>query len=479
MTLDHDACYRALATHDARFDGRFFVGVRSTGIYCRPVCTVRAPRKENCRFYPSAAAAEAAGFRPCLRCRPELAPGFAAVDASARIVQAALGMIDDGFLEHRGIEQLAARIGVTSRHLRRVFEAELGVAPVEYAQTQRLLLAKRLLTDTALPVTDVAFASGFASVRRLNALFRARYRMPPSRLRERRAGTVPGTLSFALAFRPPYAWDEMLEYLSARALGGVEACEGRRFRRTLAIAHRGTTNSGWIEVRPVPRKACFELRVSASLARVVPQVLARVRHALDLGADPVAIAGALGPLAEAVPGLRVPGAFDGFELAVRAVVGQQVSVAAATTLLGRVARRFGAPLDDAPAGLDRTFPAAIVFAALAPAELCAVGLTPARARTIVALAIQVTAGLDLSPSALPRETLDRLAAIPGIGPWTTQYVALRALGLPDAFPHTDLGVMKALSETQPARVLARAEAWRPWRGYAAMHLWRRLTRTSP
>ena len=478
MTLDHDACYRALATHDARFDGRFFVGVRTTGIYCRPVCTVRSPRKENCRFYPSAAAAEAAGFRPCLRCRPELAPGFAAVDASARIVQAAIGMIDDGFLENRGIDELAGRIGVTSRHLRRVFEAELGVAPIEYAQTQRLLLAKRLLTDTALPVTDVAFASGFASVRRLNALFRARYRMPPSRLRERRAEVVPGTLSFALAFRPPHAWEAMLHYLSARAIDGVEAVDGRRFRRTLAIAHRGATHAGWIETWPAPRKALFELRVSASLARVVPQVLARVRHVLDLGADPQAIAGALGSLAEAEPGLRIPGAFDGFELAVRAVVGQQVSVAAATTMLGRIARRFGAALDGAPTGLDRTFPQAGVVAALAPAELHAIGLTPARARTIVALATEVTHGLDLSPSAPAFETLERLAAVPGIGPWTVQYVALRALGLPDAFPHTDLGVMKALSETQPARVLARAEAWRPWRGYAAMHLWRRLARTS-
>ena len=479
MTLDHDACYRALAAHDARFDGRFFVGVRSTGIYCRPVCAVRSPRKENCRFYPSAAAAEAAGYRPCLRCRPELAPGFAAVDASARIVQSAIGMIDDGFLEDRGIEDLAGRIGVTSRHLRRVFEAELGVAPVEYAQTQRLLLAKRLLTDTALSVTDVAFASGFASVRRLNALFRTRYRMPPSRLRERRAETVPGTLAFALAFRPPYAWEAMLQYLSERAIPGVEACDGRRFRRTLAISHRGAAHAGWIEAWPAPRKALFELRVSASLARVVPQVLARVRHALDLGADPQAIAGTLGPLAETEPGLRIPGAFDGFELAVRAVVGQQVSVAASTTLLGRLARRFGTPLPDAPAGLERTFPGADVIGALTPDELGAIGLTPARARTIVALATAVTAGLDLSPTASARRTLDLLGAIPGVGPWTLQYVALRALGLPDAFPHTDLGVMKALSETQPARVLARAEAWRPWRGYAALHLWRRLARTSP
>ena len=479
MTLDHQACYRALATHDARFDGRFFVGVRSTGVYCRPVCTVRAPRPENCRFYPSAAAAEAAGFRPCLRCRPELAPGFAAIDASARIVQAAIGLIEDGFLEARGIEDLAARIGVGSRHLRRVFEAELGVAPVDYAQTQRLLLAKRLLTDTALPVTEIAFASGFASVRRLNALFRSRYRMPPTRLRERRDEALPGTLAFALAFRPPYAWEAMHDYLAARAIAGVEACTGRRFLRVLAIAHRGTRHAGWIEAELAPRKPLLRLTVSASLARVVPQVLARVRHAFDLGADPQAVDQALGPLAATAPGLRIPGAFDGFELAVRAVVGQQVSVAAATTILGRIAERFGQPLDGAPAGLRRTFPAAADVVALPASDLAAVGLPKARARTILALATAVASGLDLSPAAPPAATLARLAAIPGIGPWTVQYVALRALGMPDAFPHADLGIGKALSETQPARVLARAEAWRPWRGYAAFHLWRRLARTTP
>jgi AraC family transcriptional regulator of adaptative response / DNA-3-methyladenine glycosylase II len=479
MTLDDNACYRALSTHDARFDGRFFVGVRSTGIYCRPVCTVRAPRRENCRFYPSAAAAEAAGFRPCLRCRPELAPGFAAVDASARIVQAAIGLVEDGFLDGRGIEDLARRIGVGSRHLRRVFEAELGVAPVQYAQTARLLLAKRLLTDTALPVTDVAFASGFASVRRMNALFHARYRMPPSRLRERRSPERPDMLPFALAFRPPYAWPAMQDYLSARAIAGMESGDGRRFRRTLAIAHRGTTHVGWIEARPAPRRPVLTLRVSASLARVVPQVLARARHAFDLGADPHAVAHALGPLAEDEPGLRIPGAFDGFELAVRAIVGQQVSVASARTLLGRLVERFGMRLDAAPEGVERLFPMAEALAGLAPGELAAVGITLPRARTVVQVAREVVGGLDLSPLAPAQATLERLSGVAGIGPWTVQYVALRALGMPDAFPHTDLGLMKALSETRPARVLARAEAWRPWRGYAAFHLWRRLARIAP
>ncbi len=478
MTLDPDACYRALSAHDARFDGRFFVGVRSTGVYCRPVCTVRPPRRENCAFYPSAAAAEAAGFRPCLRCRPELAPGFAAVDASARIAQAAIGLIESGYLEERSVEDLAARVGVTGRHLRRVFAAELGVSPVAYAQTQRLLLAKRLLTDTALPVTDVAFASGFSSVRRLNALFQARYRMPPSRLRERRGGGVAGALAFALAFRPPYAWDAMLDYLASRAIPGIESVEGGRYRRTLAIAHRGAVHAGWIEAWIAPRKPLVRLDVSASLSRVVPWVLARARHAFDLGADVGAIAQALGPLAEGEPGLRIPGAFDGFELAVRAVVGQQVSVAAARTILGRIAERFGTPLPEGPEALRFAFPSAEAVAALPPPALAAAGLLPARARSVVALAAAVAGGLDLSPAAPPAPTLARLAEIPGIGAWTVQYVALRALGVPDAFPHTDLGLMKALGETRPSGALARAEAWRPWRGYAALHLWRRLARTT-
>lgn len=470
MTLDSDACYRALAAHDPRFDGRFFVGVRSTGIYCRPVCTVRAPKRENCRFFPSAAAAEVAGFRPCLRCRPELAPGFAAIDASARIAQAAIALIDDGFLEGRDLEALSARIGVTGRHLRRVFESELGVAPVEYAQTQRLLLAKRLLTDTTLPVTDVAFASGFASVRRLNALFSERYRMPPSRVRTGTHGTRADALAFTLGYRAPYAWDAMLDFLGARAIAGVESRHHQRFRRALAIRHRGKLHRGWVEVRAAPRRHALIVQVSSSLAHVVPQVLGRVRHVFDLACEPAEIERVLGPLVS-IPGLRIPGAFDGFELAVRGIVGQQISVRAMTTLMGRIAARFGEPLGDAPDGLAQTFPEAAVVADADAETVAALGLPKARARTIVALARAVADGMDLSPTADTAKTLEALQAIPGVGPWTAHYIALRALAWPDAFPHTDLGVARALGETRPARVLARAEAWRPWRGYAVLQLW--------
>jgi len=474
MVLDPASCYRALATHDARFDGRFFVGVSSTRIYCRPVCRVRTPRAENCRFFQSAAAAEVAGYRPCLRCRPELAPGYASVDATERLAQAAVELIDGGILEDDGLEALAARLGVTSRHVRRIFERAYGVTPVEYAQTQRLLLAKRLLTDTTLPVTEVALASGFRSVRRFNALWKARYRMAPSRLRRASAPAgMPATMRFELAYRPPYDWSALVAFLEARAIAGVETVTGAHYRRTIAVEHRGERHVGWIDAAPAPRRASLVVDVAPSLSRVVPQVLARVRHAFDLTCHPDDVAAALGPLAARAPGLRVPGTVDGFELAVRAIVGQQVSVRAARTLLGRIAARFGDAFEPAAHDLGRLFPAASRLAAAKPVELAELGLLPARARTVIALAVAVTQGaLDLRAGADVDAVRATLAGIPGIGPWTTEYVVMRALGWPDAFVAGDLVVLKALGETRPARAIERSEAWRPWRAYAVMHLWR-------
>ena len=478
MPLDPQICYRALQAHDRRFDGKFFVGVSSTGIYCRPVCTVRAPRPENCRFFASAAAAEVDGYRPCLRCRPELAPGNAGVDAAARLAQAAVNLIENGILDEGGIETLAARVGVTSRHLRRIFDTEFGVSPVEYAQTQRLLLAKRLLTDTALPVTEVALASGFASVRRFNALWKARYRMPPGRLRKDDAvRALPAWLSFELAYRPPYDWESMLAFLAARAIAGVEDVTADAYRRTLAIAQRGAVHVGGIEVRRAPRKHALAVRVSASLARVTPAVLAQVKHAFDLGCDPVVVAATLGELAQRHPGLRVPGACDGFELAVRAVVGQQITVRGARTLLGRIVGAFGDTADPASAeGPARLFPSPSRIAACDPRELVRLGITGTRARTLVVLARAVAAGdLRLSPGGDVEATVRALEALPGIGAWTAQYIAMRALGWPDAFPASDLVVLRALGESKPARALIRSEAWRPWRAYAVLHLWRNAT----
>lgn len=478
MNLDPDQCYRALRTHDSRFDGRFFVGVGTTGIYCRPVCTAKTPLARNCRYFPSAAAAEADGYRPCLRCRPELAPGFAAVDANRRLAQAAAGRIEDGRLEEASLADLAGDLGVTDRHLRRVFQQEFGVSPVDYAQTQRLLLAKRLLTDTALPVLDVAMASGFASLRRFNDLFRTRYRMTPGALRKAApARADAGPMGFDLAYRPPYDWPAMLAFLARRAVAGVEAVDARRYRRTVRLVRGGRAHAGWIEVAHSPRKPALRVTASASLAGAVPALLARVKPLLDLACRPDEIAEALGPLAAANPGLRLPGAVDGFEVAVRAVLGQQVTVAAATTLAGRFARAFGEAIETPHAGLERLFPPASRIAATPAAEIAALGIVGARARAIVALAAALEAGeLRLDPDAPVAPTLDALARIPGVGPWTAQYIAMRALAWPDAFPHPDVAVLKALGEKKASRALDRAEAWRPWRSYAVLHLWKSLER---
>ncbi|HTE17920.1 MAG TPA: DNA-3-methyladenine glycosylase 2 [Armatimonadota bacterium] len=475
MNLDAGSCYQALLTHDPRFDGVFYVGVATTGIYCRTVCTARTPRRESCGFYPSAAAAERAGFRPCLRCRPELAPGNARVDAAGRLAAAAASRIEDGELTERSVAELAAEMGVTDRHLRRVIEQELGVSPVQLAQTQRLLLAKRLLTDTDLPVTEVAFASGFGSLRRFNALFKERYRLNPTDLRKARSPSPPReTLLCEVAYRPPLDWDALLGFLVGRASAGVEATEGRRYLRAVGFGqHRG-----WIAVEPAAGKDTLRVELSASLVPALLPFLARVKRLFDLTAEPRGIAAHLGALAAAHPGLRVPGAFDGFELAVRAVLGQQVSVRAASTLAGRFAAAFGEPIVTPFPQLAHLPPTPERIADTRAEEITALGITGARAASLVALARAVAGGkIVLEPGAPLEETLDGLRALPGIGEWTAQYVAMRALSWPDAFPHTDLGLRKALGEDNPRRVLEIARAWQPWRSYAAMHLWKSLEKT--
>jgi AraC family transcriptional regulator of adaptative response / DNA-3-methyladenine glycosylase II len=475
MVFDTATCYRALRARDARFDGRFFVAVSSTRIYCRPVCTVKPPKRENCRFYPSAAAAEQQGYRPCLRCRPELAPGNASIDATTRLAQAAASLIEDGTLNGDGVEGVAGRLGITDRHLRRAFGAEFGVSPVAYAQTQRLLLAKRLLTDTRLPVTEIALASGFNSVRRFNALFRSRYRLNPKALRKLAAGAHADTLGFELSYRPPLDWPALLAFLGARAVAGVEAVDGAVYRRTVRVAADGREHRGWLEIALSAKKPALRLTLSASLAKAIPPVLARTKSLADLACHPLEVARTLGALGDRNPGLRMPGAFDGFEVAVRAILGQQVSVAAARTLAGRFVAAFGAPLETPFAALSATFPLAAEVARLTPAQVAKIGMPGSRARTVLALARAVHRGeLELAPNADIEATLEKLRALPGIGEWTAQYIAMRALAWPDAFPHTDLGVMKALGESQPRKVLERAEAWRPWRAYAVIHLWNSL-----
>jgi len=476
MQLEFESCYRALRARDPRFDGRFFVGVASTLVYCRPVCRVRAPTRENCRFFPSAAAAEAAGYRPCLRCRPELAPGLAALDADARLVQAAVDLIESDLGNEQGVAAVAARLGVTARHLRRAFQARLAASPVQFAQTQRLLLAKLLLTDTSMSVTDVALASGFGSLRRCDALFRSRYRLTPAAVRgDAGAHESRDALAFQLGFRPPLDWTAVLSFLERRAIVGVEQVDGSVYRRTAQVQHAGGLARGWVMVGLARCAAHLEVRVSASLVGSLPPVFTRIKRQFDIGCDPEEVSSALGVLAAGRPGLRVPGAFDGFETAVRAILGQQVTVKAARTLAGRFAAAFGEPCATPFDGLNRLFPDPDRVAALQVPDIAALGVVSARANAIRSLAGAMASGaLRLDPGVEPEATLEKLRRLPGVGEWTAQYVAMRALAWPDAFPHSDHGVLKALGETDPRKALQRAAAWRPWRAYAVMHLWRSL-----
>ena len=480
--LDADACYRAVAAHDARFDGAFFIGVTSTGIYCRPVCRVKTPRRENCRFFAHASQAEGAGFRPCLRCRPELAPqtlAWSAQDASALLAQHAARLLDSPDAwgdEVPSVAGLAARLGVSDRHLRRVFEAELGVSPMDWLQTRRLLAAKQLLADTRLPVAQVALAAGFASLRRFNAAFAAQYRMSPTALRRDGSEAKPGDgIAVTLGYRPPYDVREMLQFLQQRGIAGVEQIDQstHTVARTLRL---DDDTRGWIACRFEPEQHRVQVRVADSLAPQLPRVIARVRAWLDLDADPAAIHAVLGADFPALAGLRVPGTLDGLELAVRAVVGQQVTVAAARTLTTRLVERFGTPLATPIDGLTRLFPSPAALAAASGDELGQLGLVRQRQAAIHALAQAVSSGqIRLHAGADVAATMDALKALPGIGAWTADYIALRALRWPDAFPAGDVALQKALSpdgQRLTARAAeGRAERWRPWRAYAVIRAW--------
>jgi AraC family transcriptional regulator of adaptative response / DNA-3-methyladenine glycosylase II len=494
QTLDPAACWAAVRSRDARFDGRFFFGVTSTGIYCRPVCSARTPRRDNCRFYPAAAVAERDGFRPCLRCRPELAPGLASVDATVRLAQAAAEAVEAGALLEGGLRGLADRLGVTDRHLRRVFRAQFGVSPVGWVQTQRLLLAKRLLTDTPLPVTEIALAAGFRSLRRFNDAFATRYRLAPGAMRRAAragatAGDVDAGLRFRLAYRPPLDWPALAGFLARRAIEGVESVVWPRrrgvradpvYRRVIRVpAPGGGERLGWIEVaRAVARGAtvhALEVRMDAALVGAIPAVLSRVRRGFDLGCRPDEVAAALGDLAVGSPGLRLAGAFDGLEIAVRAVLGQQVTVRQAHRLAARVATAFGEPVATPFDGVHHAFPSAARLAEAAPAAIAALGVTRRRADCVVTLARMLAGGeLRLEPGADVQATVERLRAVPGVGDWTAQYLAMRALGWPDAFPAGDVGVMRALGVRTARQAELASQRWRPWRAYAVIHLWHQL-----
>ncbi|HEV7554013.1 MAG TPA: AlkA N-terminal domain-containing protein [Kofleriaceae bacterium] len=472
--MNDDARYDALLTRDPRFDGVFFVGVSTTGIYCRPICPARTPGRTRCEFFSTSALAEQAGFRACFRCRPELAPGNAEVDAVDMLVAVAARRIAEGALNDISVDELAADLGVSGRHLRRATEARLGVSPIELAQSRRLALAKQLLQDTELSLAEIAFASGFGSVRRFNAMFAAKMGAPPSRLRREHPAVRDG-LTLRLDHRTPYDWAHLLRFLRARAIPGVESVTDTDYRRVVHID--GTT--GVIAVKPVANRAALALTASSSLLPVMMPLVARVRRMFDLDARPDIINAVLrrdrelAKLVAARPGLRVPGAIDGFEAAVRAMLGQQVSVAAATTLAGRFAATLGQPFDGGD-GLTHRFPTAPEAAVAGALKIVKVGLPMARASAIASLAEAVSAGRLRFDAT--RE-LDRFVAdtceLPGVGPWTAHYLAMRALHLPDAFPAADLGIRKALDAT-PRQAEARAEAWRPFRAYAVMHLWESL-----
>ena len=481
MDLDPEACRRAFVTRDPRFDGRIFCGVKTTGIYCRPICPARTPKAENVVYFPSAAAAQEAGFRPCLRCRPEASPDLGAWRGTSNTVSRALALIETGALDQGDVDALAGRLGVGERQLRRLFRQHLGASPVSVAQTRRVLLAKQLIQETRLPMTEVALASGFGSVRRFNETFQQLFGSAPGALRRSRqpAESAAGSgVTVRLAYRAPYDWEGVIAFLAARAIPGVEAVAPDRYARTLAIdgarglviVRRGAGD--WLEA---------EIRFPKLQA--LPAVIARIRRVFDLAADPALIGAhlaqdpALAGRIAARPGLRAPGAWDGFELAVRAILGQQITVTAARGLAARLTEAYGERVDDPAAaalGLTRLFPTP---QRLIGEDIAVLGMPRARGAALEALARTVAADPTIfTPRADLESAIAALSALPGVGDWTAQYIALRELREPDAFPHGDVALMRALVDDEGQRpsaqqLLARAEAWRPWRAYAAQHLW--------
>ncbi|WP_367875383.1 AlkA N-terminal domain-containing protein [Luteolibacter sp. Populi] len=479
--IDPHSAYEALTSRDPRFDGVFYVGVTSTGIYCRPVCPVKAPMARNCRFFDSAEAAEKAAFRPCLRCRPELAPGHAPMDNAHRIAGLIVQRMEEQADEDGGgLEEIAGQFGISSRQLRRIVQKELGVSPVELLQTRRLLLAKQLLTETKLPVTEIAFASGFSSLRRFNDAFSTHYRMPPTRLRKeavQHAAEIAAsdTSTLQLSYRPPYDWKGTLNFLRLRTIRDVEFVTADSYARTVRLGKQ----RGWIRVTHAPQKHALMVEFSHSLVPVLPALLGRLRHLFDLTARPDLIAAHLmkDPLLREIvasnPGMRVPGAFDGFETAIRAILGQQITVKAATTISCRFADAFGEEIETPFPELSRLTPLAGKVAAASIDDVAKLGIVSARSACIIGLARAYHSGsLQLEAGANPEAAIQQLVALPGIGPWTAQYIAMRALRWPDAFPKEDIAVRNNLGGVSAKRAEEMSQGWRPWRSYAVLHVWR-------
>lgn len=479
MELTPQACYRALCTRDARFDGRLFVAVRTTGVYCRPICPARTPRREHVMFFPTAAAAQEAGFRPCLRCRPEAAPDLAAWRGSSNTVSRALTLIELGGLDDSDVDALASRVGVGERQLRRLFREHLGASPIAVAQTKRVLLAKQLIHETRMPMSEIALAAGFGSIRRFNETFQHLFHRPPSALRRVQGDARPseGQVTLKLRYRSPYDWPAVLSFLEARAIRGIERVDAGVYTRTICL----DGDHGVIAVRQ-GRGDTLHATVTFPQLRALPRIIARLRRVFDLAADPQAIGThlaedpLLAKLVAARPGLRVPGAWDGFELAVRTVLGQQVTVVAARTLGARLVSRCGEPFRNPSAGngLTHVFPTPAAVAALAPGTL---PVPASRLATLVALARTVVQRPDLfSMGRSLDDVVADLRSIKGLGEWSAQYIALREMREPDAFPSGDVALQRAARAVtgrtiSASELAALSERWRPWRAYAAQHLW--------
>lgn len=487
--IDEGRCYSAFKDKDARFDGLFFMGVRSTGIYCRPVCRVRLPLQKNCRFFETPTQAEAAGFRPCLKCRPELAPAqrwWTTTDASAILAQAAARLLDQALTQGGkapAMTTLATQLGVSDRHLRRVFETHWQVSPLQYLQTQRLLHAKQWLHDSPLPTSEIAHLSGFGSTRRMNASFAQHYQLTPRQLRPKtHAPRAPVTLR--LAYRPPLQREHLWGFLQSRSLPGVELWTGEgmqaQLHRTVrwhpGASHRAPL-TGWIVVSWVHDSPHVQLQASTSLLPVLPELVARVRQWLDLDADPAAVHAVLGQHFAQAHGIRIPGGLDSFELAVRAVLGQQITVKAARTLGDRLVQALGLPCQTPWPELNRHFPDAATLAREENAALMgSLGIVRQRQRAIQALAQAVDSGqLQLTPGSGIAATLSALQALPGIGPWTAHYLAMRTLHWEDAWPVQDVALQNALrvrDEGRPTQALEHmGQAWQPFRSYALLAAW--------
>ena len=492
MEESKESLYAAFKAKDARFDGHFFVGISSTKIYCRPVCRAKQAKMENCTFFTSAAGAEAAGFRPCLLCRPELAPGNAAVDANSVLAHKAAGFLEENCGSGQNLPEIARELGCTDRHLRRVFMEEYHVSPVQYLQTCRLLLAKNLLTDTALSVLDVAMAAGFGSLRRLYDLFQKHYGLSPTALRKKVAeGKNPaGEVTIGLGYRPPYRWEKIMEFLSMRAIPGVETVRDGKYMRTVSLLDKnGVRRYGFISVRNNQGKNMVMVTLSDTLVPVLPYALACVRRLFDLHCNPDMVDEALQDMNRIspdlwVPGTRIPGCFDPFEMSVRAILGQQITVKAAGTLAGKIVENYGKPVETGIPGLTHVFPSAEDIIRLGSQteegdsieeHLGVLGVIASRSRCILALARGLADGtLKLNQCADPEEEMKRLIQIKGIGSWTAKYIAMRTLGWPDAFLETDAGIKKALPGYSEKELAGLSEKWRPWRSYVTVSLWNSL-----